>query len=192
MAYLILGLVLFIGAHAIPTRQSLRDSLVRGMGEVGYKGLMSLVSLAGFVLIAWGFGHYRSQGYIQVWDPPAGLRHLTVLLMLPAMICLVAAYLPGRIKAKLKHPMLAAVKIWALAHLLANGDLGSIILFGALLAWAVYDRISVKRRGVKVATPPEPAVATRNDIIAVVAGTALWGVMIMLHPLLIGVRVFGG
>src|SRR4051812_23122411 len=129
MLILVLGLILFLGAHVLPTRRPLRDALVARTGEGSYKGLMSLASLVGFVLIAWGFGQYREQGYIQLWTPPAGLRHLTVLLMLPALICVAAAYLPGQIQARLKHPMLVGVKIWAFAHLLANGDLGSMILF---------------------------------------------------------------
>ena len=124
---------------------SLATALIGRLGEGGYKGLYAVVSIVGFVLIAYGFATYRAGGYIQVWDPPTGLRHVALLLMWPAFIALVAAYSPGAIKRRLKHPMLVAVKIWALAHLLANGDLGSIILFGAFLAWAVYDRIAVKK-----------------------------------------------
>ncbi len=136
-----------------------------------------------------GYKAYRAAGYIDVWTPPTGMRHLTILLMWPAMICLVAAYVPGEIKRRLKHPMLVAVKIWALAHLLSNGDLGSIILFGSFLGWAVYDRISVKRR-VDANGPAVTPGGRRNDVVAVVAGTILWVLfMFVLHPLLIGVPV---
>lgn len=193
MLLLILGLILFLGAHTLPTLPALRANLVSSMGENGYKGLMTVLSLAGFVLIVWGFGSYRGAGYIQIWEPPTGLRHLTVLLMLFSFIALAASKgPPGNIRYRLKHPMLVAVKIWALAHLLANGDLGSVILFGALLAWAVYDRISVKRRGAQLPPTPDPAHALRNDAITVVIGVVAWGAMIALHPLLIGVGVFGG
>jgi len=99
---------------------------------------------AGLVLIVWGFAHYRATGWIDVWYPPKALKHITVALMLPAVILVVASYLRGRIYLTLKHPMLAGVKLWAAAHLLANGDLGSIILFGSFLGWAVFDRISLK------------------------------------------------
>ena len=103
------------------------------MGEGGYKGVYSVVSLAGLALIVWGFAHYRATGWIDVWHPPAALKHVTDGLMLPAVILVVASYIRGRIYATLKHPMLAGVKLWAAAHLLANGDLGSIILFGSFL-----------------------------------------------------------
>jgi uncharacterized membrane protein len=193
MLLLILGLILFLGAHSLPTVPALRANLVSSMGENGFKGLMTVLSLVGFVLIVWGFGSYRGAGYIPLWNPPAGLRHLTILLMLFSFIALAASKgPPGNIRYRLKHPMLVAVKIWALAHLLANGDLGSVILFGAVLAWAVYDRISVKRRGAQLPPPPDPVHAVRNDVITVVIGVIAWGAMIALHPLLIGVPVIGG
>jgi uncharacterized membrane protein len=114
-----------------------------------------------------------------------------MLLMLPVFILLLAAYLPGEIKAKLRHPMLAAVKFWALAHLIANGDLASMILFGSFLAYAVFDRIALKRRaGAEVPAIPDPAIARRNDIISIVGGLVLYVVfLVWLHPLLIGVSV---
>ena len=116
------------------------------MGEGGYKIGYTLASVVGLALIVWGFAHYRATGWIDVWNPPTALKHVTVALMLPAVILVVASYIRGRIYTTLKHPMLAGVKLWAAAHLLANGDLGSIILFGSFLAWAVFDRISLKRR----------------------------------------------
>ena len=130
----------------------------RPYGEGPDKGLDPLVSLLGVVLIAVGFGRYRAAGYIPVWDPPTWTRHLALLLVWFAFVSVAAAYLPGRIKARLKHPMLTGVKIWALAHLLANGDLGSILLFGAILVWAVLARISAKRRD---EGPPHGAPAAR-------------------------------
>ncbi len=189
MPTLIAGLVLFLGVHTLTTLREMRAGLVERLGPGLYKGIYSLVSLIGFVLIVLGYKAYRAAGYIDVWTPPTGMRHLTILLMWPAMICLVAAYVPGEIKRRLKHPMLVAVKIWALAHLLSNGDLGSIILFGSFLGWAVYDRISVKRR-VDANGPAVTPGGRRNDVVAVVAGTILWVLfMFVLHPLLIGVPV---
>ena len=142
------------------------------------------------MLIVWGFGAYRAGGYTQVWNPPVWTRHLATPLVWFAFVAFAAAYLPGRIKRALKHPMLAGLKIWAFAHLLANGDLGSMLLFGALLAWAVAARISTKRRD-EVRDHGGPAAAPagwRNDILAIVIGTALYLVfLIWLHPLLIGV-----
>ncbi len=192
MTLLILGLLLFVGIHAFSMARGQRAALIARMGEGPYKGLYSLVSLLGVVLIAVGFGRYRAAGYIPVWDPPTWTRHLALLLVWFAFVSVAAAYLPGRIKARLKHPMLTGVKIWALAHLLANGDLGSILLFGAILVWAVLARISAKRRdeGPPHGAPAAPPAGFRNDALAVVIGTvayvafALW-----LHPLLIGVAV---
>jgi len=126
---LVVGLVIFLGMHSFSMARRNRAALIARIGEGPYKGLYSLVSLLGVVLIAIGYGQYRASGYIPVWDPPAWTRHLALILVWLAFICLAAAYLPGRIKVRLKHPMLAGVKIWALAHLLANGDLGSILLF---------------------------------------------------------------
>jgi uncharacterized membrane protein len=116
------------------------------MGDGGYKIGYTLASVAGLALIIWGFANYRATGWIDVWTPPTAFKRITVALMLPAIILVVAAYIRGRIYTTLKHPMLTGIKLWAAAHLLANGDLGSIILFGSFLAWAVFDRISLKRR----------------------------------------------
>lgn len=194
MTLLILGLVLFFATHLFTMAREPRAALVGRLGEGPYKGLYSLLALAGIVLIWIGFGRYRATGWIEIWTPPVFTRHLALLLVWPAFILVVAAYLPGRIKARLKHPMLAGVKIWALAHLLANGDLGSILLFGSFLAWAVAARIGVKRRDEArdhggEAAPP----SARNDILAVVIGTVLFLVFaIWLHPLWIGVPAWPG
>lgn len=191
MTLLILGLAIFLGTHSFSMARGARAALIARIGEGSYKGLYSLVSVAGIVLIAVGYGQYRAGGYIPVWDPPVWTRHLALLLVLIAFICFVAAYLPGHIKHRLKHPMLAGVKIWALAHLLANGDLGSILLFGAVLAWAVMARISAKRRDVAAQHGGTAAPAGwRNDILAVVIGAAVYVAFVAwLHPLLIGVSV---
>ena len=191
MTLLVLGLILFLGTHAFSMARSRRAAVVGRVGEGAYKGLYSLLSLAGVVLISIGYGQYRASGYIPVWDPPVWTRHLALLLVLIAFICFVAAYLPGHIKARLKHPMLAGVKIWALAHLLANGDLGSILLFGSFLVWGVAARISVKRRDVAAQHGGTAAPAgIRNDVLAVAIVTAVYVAFVFwLHPWLIGVPV---
>jgi uncharacterized membrane protein len=175
--------------------RSQRAALVSRLGEGGYKAAFSAVSLLGLVLIVVGYGHYRAGGYIEVWQPPTFARHLALPLVWLAFIMVAAAYLPGRIKARLKHPMLAGVKLWAFAHLIANGDLGSMLLFGSFLAWAVAARISVKRRSVAAAHggPVEPPAGFHNDALAVAVGTAAFLVFaVWLHPVLIGVPVWPG
>lgn len=186
MALLILGLVLFLGAHTFTTMRRARAAVVGRLGEGGYKGLYSLVSGAGLVLIVIGFGSYRSAGYIQVWNPPRAIFHpIALVLLWLAFVALVAAYAPpSRIKAILRHPMLAGVKAWALSHLLVNGDLGSILLFGGLLAWAVWDRIALKRRGDAGATYTP---WSRNDLLVVAIGTTAYVLMFWVHDTLIGV-----
>jgi uncharacterized membrane protein len=188
---MILGLVLFLGVHTLTMQRDLRGSFIASMGEGGYKIGYALVSLAGLALIVWGFGHYRAAGMINVWYPPKFLKHITVALMLPAVILVAASYIRGRIYTGLKHPMLAGVKLWAAAHLLANGDLGSIILFGSFLAWAVFDRISLKRR-TDVGAPPIPVGGLANDLIAVAVGfVAYLALAFAFHPVVIGVPVVG-
>jgi uncharacterized membrane protein len=188
---MILGLVLFLGVHTLTTRRDLRGSVIGSMGEGGYKIGYALASLAGLALIVWGFAHYRAGGMINVWYPPRFLKHITVALMLPAVILVVASYIRGRIYTALKHPMLAGVKLWAAAHLLANGDLGSIILFGSFLAWAVFDRISLKRRA-DAGAPPIPVGGLSNDLIAVAVGfVAYLALVFAFHPVVIGVPVVG-
>ena len=157
-------------------------------GEGGYKIVYALVSLAGLGLIVWGFAHYRSTGMIES-GPRRRSKHITVALMLPAVILVVAAYLRGHIYTVLKHPMLAGVKLWAAAHLIANGDLGGIILFGSFLAWAVFDRISLKRRA-DPGGPPIPVGGGVNDLIAVAVGiVAYLALGFVFHPVVIGVPV---
>jgi uncharacterized membrane protein len=188
---MIVGLVLFLGAHTFTTQRKARARAIAAIGEGPYKIAYALVSLAGLVLIVWGFGHYRAGGEISVWTPPRALKHLNVLLMLPAVILVVAAYIRGRIYATLKHPMLAGVKLWAFGHLLANGDLGGIILFGSFLAWAVFDRISLKRRA-DPGAPPIPVGGVGNDLIAVAVGVVVYlALAFAFHPVVIGVPVMG-
>jgi uncharacterized membrane protein len=190
LAILILGLAVFIGTHVITTRRDARARLIARFGEGPYKIAYSIASIVGVLLIAWGFGQYRATGYIPVWEPPAWTRHITALLVLLAVVCVVAAYSPGRIKTTLKHPMLVGVKLWAFAHLISNGDLGSIILFGSILGWAVFDRISLKRR-TDPGGPPVPVGGVRQDIIAVIVGTLIYLLLGWLHPYVIGVAAFG-
>jgi uncharacterized membrane protein len=188
---MIVGLVLFLGVHTLTTQRKLRARFVAAMGESGYKIGYALVSLAGLALIVWGFSHYRASGWIPVWSPPKALKHLNTALMLPAVIMVAAAYLRGRIYATLKHPMLAGVKLWAFGHLLANGDLGGIILFGSFLAWAVFDRISLKGR-TDPGAPPIPVGGVTNDLIAVAVGiVAYLALAFAFHPVVIGVPVIG-
>jgi len=191
LAIMILGLAAFIAPHVFVTRRGARQAVIERVGEGAYKALFSLISILGVILIGWGFARYRATGWIDVWPPPVWMRHVTVALMWPAIIFVVAAYIPGNIKRRLKHPMLVGVKLWAFAHLLSNGDLGSIVLFGGILAWAVFDRISLKRR-TDPGGPPIPVGGWRNDAIAIGVGTAVYIALgLLFHPLVIGVPVFG-
>ena len=191
MVVMLIGLILFLGSHSLGMFPDLRHRLVEGYGLKVFKIGCSLVALIGFVLICYGFGLYRAEGWVQLWTPPKGMRHLSLLLMLFAFIALAASGPKlGYIKMRLKHPMLVGVKTWALAHLLANGDLGGMILFSSLLAWAVVDRISYRWRPADgVVDAPAPNV--RVDMIAVVVGVIAYGAMLFLHPWLIGVAVLG-
>lgn len=192
LAVLVLGLALFIGAHVVVSLRDRRAALIARLGEWPYKGVMSAVSILGVVLIGWGFAEYRAGGeWIELYVPPTWTRHLSAVLVWPAVIMVTAAYIPGNIKRVLKHPMLSGVKLWAVAHLISNGDLGSVLIFGSILAWAVYDRISLKRR-TDPGAPPIPVGGRRNDILAVVVGTILYlALAFVFHPLVIGRAVFG-
>ena len=188
---MILGLILFLGVHTLTTQRELRASVIGSIGEGGYKIAYTLASVAGLALVTWGFANYRADGLIDVWNPPTAFKHITVALMLPAIILVVASYIRGRIYTTLKHPMLTGVKLWAAAHLLANGDLGSIILFGSFLAWAVFDRISLKRRP-DAGGPPIPVGGPGNDLIAIAVGAVAYlALAFAFHPVVIGVPVVG-
>jgi len=187
----IIGLIVFLGAHAFVTMRGARASLVGKIGEGPYKGLFSVVSLVGIVLICYGFAWYRDAGLITLWNPPGWTRHIVEALMWPASIMVTAAYIPGNIKRVLKHPMLAGVKTWAFAHLCANGDLGGIILFGSVLLWAGYDRMTLKHRS-DPGAPPIPEGGMKNDIIAIVVGIVIYLALgFVFHPIVIGLPAFG-
>ncbi|WP_439519907.1 NnrU family protein [Hydrogenophaga sp.] len=194
MAWLIVGLVLFLGVHSVSiVSPHGRHALAGRMGEGGFKGLYSLVSFVALALIVWGYGLAR-QAPVVVYTPPTGLRHAALLLMLPVFVLLLAAYLPGRIQRAAKHPMLLSVKLWATAHLLANGTLADVLLFGGFLAWAVIDRISVKRRAAAGLTRSVPALpgSAANDAIAIVLGLGIYGVFVFwAHAWLFGVSPMG-
>ena len=190
MLPLILGLLLFFAIHLVPTSPSLRDGLVERFGASAYKIGFSVLSLVGFVLIVLGYHKLPLMpGKNPVlWDPPTWTRHIAFLLMVPAMILLVATFVPSRIRTAAKHPMLAAIKFWALAHLLVNGDLGSLVLFGSFLAFAVYDRISVKHRA--AVGPALVSPGPFNDVVVVVVGLVLFALMLVWgHGALIGVPI---
>lgn len=191
MVPLVMGLALFIGVHLVTTQPDLRHGLSQRMGLGAYKGLYSLLSFAGLALIV--LGYHKAQlapGKNPVlWNTPHWGRHIAMLLMLPVFPLLAATYLPGRISAAVRHPMITAVKFWALAHLFVRGDAASILLFAGLLGWAVYDRISLKQREagglVTVKTGPP-----RNDIIAIVLGLAIYAIFLKWgHAAIIGVPI---
>ncbi|MET1415097.1 NnrU family protein [Roseibium sp. HPY-6] len=191
MSLLIAGIILFFGMHVVPMLPAVRSGLSERLGENAYKGLFALVSAVGLGLLIYGYGAARADGPPLVYDPPIWLHHVTMLLMVPVFIFLVAAYVPSKIKRALKHPMLVAVKLWALSHLLTNGDLASVLLFGSFFLWAVADRISVKKRGPGAGQGPavgEPG--KYSDVIVILIGLALYGLFVWkLHVLLIGVPV---
>lgn len=186
MTTLIVGLVLFLGVHSLSiVNEPLRNRLHASLGEAAFKGLYSLASLIGLLLIIWGYAAARMDPTV-IYTPPGWLRHLAMLLLIPVFPLLFATYFPGKIKARLKHPMLAAVKLWALAHLLANGMLQDLLLFGSFLAWAVADRISMKHRTQRP-IPTLPA-SKANDLIAIVGGLAVYVVTVFwAHQWLFGV-----
>jgi len=188
---MIAGLAVFLGTHLVTTQRDLRTAVIARFGASAYKLGYSLLSAIGLLLIVYGFSAYRATGWINIWQPPVAMRHLALTLMLPATIIFVSAYLRGYIWRFMKHPMLVAIKLWAFSHLLANGDLGSIILFGSFLAWAVFDRITLKRRADDGA-PLIPFGGVRNDILAVIVGLVVYVALVFaFHPAVIGVAVVG-
>lgn len=189
MVYLMVGLVLFLGVHSVRIfGDNWRTRTIAGMGALPWKGLYSLLSLAGFVLIVWGFGQARQQP-VQLWSPPVAMRHLASLLTLISFVLLAAAYVPGNgIKARLHHPMVLAVKVWALAHLLANGNMAHVLLFGAFLAWAVLNFSAARKRDRLAGTVYAPGKASATAITVVVGVVAWAAVAFWLHGLLIGIR----
>ncbi len=190
MLVLVLGIIGLLGGHTRTTFRETRTGLIERFGVRPYKAAYALASVVGFALIVWGFSLYRAEGLIHVWTPPTWTRHLTIPLMWFAFVALACMNpAPGRIRGWLRHPMLVSIKIWALAHLLANGDAGGMLLFGSFLAWAVFDRIAVKKRGDLGA--PRISSFTRADGVALGVGTLAYVAMLYLHPVLIGVPVIG-
>jgi len=192
MSYLILGLAIFLAAHSVRiVAEDWRIRQIERLGPNGWKGIYTIVSLIGFGLMVWGYGLTR-QSPVDVWMPPLWTRHLAALLTLPAFLLLAAAYVPrNRVKSTLHHPMILGVKIWALSHLVANGRLGDLVLFGAFLLWAVLDFRAARQRDRKLGTQ-YPGGTLAGDAITVVVGLAAWvAFALYLHAWLIGVRPFG-
>ena len=192
MTYLIIGLVLFLGVHSVRiVADDQRTRWQQRWGANTYKGIYSAVSLAGFFLIVWGFGLARETPVV-LWSPPTGMRHLAALLTLIAFVLLAAAYVPrNHIKARLHHPMVLAVKVWALAHLLSNGNVAHVVLFGSFLVWSVVCFSAARRRD-RAQAISYPAGTTNATWATVVLGVVAWGVFAMvLHGLLMGVRPLG-
>jgi uncharacterized membrane protein len=192
MTLLILGLVLFLGVHS--TRifaDGWRTATIARIGEKPWKGVYSVLSIAAFVLLVWGYMRAR-QNPVLLWTPPAGMRHVAALLMVPAFMLFVAAYVPRNwFKAKLHHPQMLSVKVWALAHLLANGMLIDLLLFGAFLVWAVLGYTAARRRD-RAAGTMYAAATAQGTAIAAVAGLVAWAVFAFwLHGWLFGVKPFG-
>ena len=189
MTWLIVGLVLFLGLHSVSiVAPAWRQAQIERRGENAWKGVYSVVSLIGFVALVYGYGQARLSPTV-LYAPPAALRHLSLLLMLPVFVLLIAAYFPGRIRRATRHPMLVAVMLWATAHLLANGTLAAVLLFGGFLVWAAIDRISVAQRSsADQHGAPAAPVRTYNDAIALVGGLAVYVLFIgWAHRWLIGV-----
>jgi uncharacterized membrane protein len=187
MLMLIAGLALFFAAHCVSIVAPFwRDRMLLLVGPAQWKALYALVAIVGFAGIIWGYS-LASQKPITVYAPPLWLRYATFVLMLPVFPLALAAYLPGKIKTATRHPLLAAAKLWATAHLLSNGTLAAVFLFGSFLAWAVADRISLQRR---LPAPIQTLPASRfNDAIAVCGGIALYILFVWrLHLWLIGVQ----
>ena len=193
MAYLLAGLLLFLGVHSLRIfAEGWRAKQIGRIGPLPWKGLVSVLSLAGFVVLVWGWGMAR-QAPVVLWQPPVGMRHAASLLTLLAFVLLAAAYVPGNaIKARLHHPMVLGVKAWALAHLLSNGNVAHVVLFGAFLAWGVLLFIASRRRDRREATVYAPG-RLAPTLVTVVVGVAVWALFAFkLHRMWIGVRPFGG
>ncbi|UZE96072.1 NnrU family protein [Alkalimarinus alittae] len=183
MELLIIGLSIFFLIHLLPTNPTLRSILIRTFGELSYKAVFSVVSLVGFSLMI--YGKYQAE-FVSVWHPPAMLAVVTKLVMLPAMVLLVAAYLPSNIKKHTRHPMLLGVSLWAGGHLLINGDMASILLFGGFLMYAVIDSTSVNARGVTLQVETKPL---WNDVIVLILGGLMYALLGMFHQNLFGVSI---
>ena len=189
MAVMLFGLLIFLGVHVLVSLRGVRAVLMDRLGAAQYRGLFSLLAATGVGLTAYGFALWRAAGSELIWDPPLALRHLVLLLMVFATVAGVSAFVPSHIRAWLKHPLLVAVNAWAFGHLLANGDAASMVLFGSILAWAVYARIAAKRRAEPLPTAPA---GYGGDAIAVAGGLIVYAVLAFwFHPYIVGVPVVG-
>lgn len=192
MALLVLGLVLFLGTHSIRIfAEDFRTATRAKIGENAWKGIYSLVSIAGFLLIAWGYGETR-ESPVDLWYPPIWTRHLAALVTVPSIVLLIATYVPGNhIKAAAKHPMVLAVKLWAFSHLLANGRLGDVILFGSFLIWAVLSFRAARMRD-RASGTTYVGTSVPGDVVTVLVGIGLWALFtFFLHVRWIGVAPLG-
>ena len=189
MTFLILGLILFLGVHSLRIfADPWRTAQIARLGEKPWKGLYSLASIAGFVLLVWGFGRARAATVV-LWSPPAWTHYVALVLTLIAFVLIAAAYVPGtRIKSSVHHPMVLSVKVWAFAHLISNGTLADVVLFGSFLAWSIADFTSSRRRD-RAAGTVYPAGSVGKDAVAVVVGVVAWAVFAFwLHEWWFGVR----
>ena len=192
LMYLAAGLLLFLGVHSVRVfANDWRNQTLARIGEKPFKGVYALLSIVGFVLLVWGYGQARQHG-VMLWMPPVAARHLAALLTLIAFVLLAASYVPGnQIKAKLHHPMVLGVKVWALAHLLANGSLADMELFGSFLLWSVLLFAASRKRDRREHTVYAPGTAGATAL-AVAVGVAAWAAFAFwLHRVLIGVSPFG-
>ena len=189
MGILVLGLVLFLGIHSTRVfADGWRSATIAKMGALPWKGVYSVISIATFLLIIYGYGQARQQPVV-LWTPPAGMKHLTALLMLPVFVLFVATYVPrNQIKAKLHHPQVLSVKLWALAHLLSNGNLADVLLFGGFLAWAVLSFRAARQRD-RAANVVYPAGTLSGTLVCLGVGLAVYLAFVFgLHAWLIGVN----
>lgn len=192
MTILVIGLIVFLGVHSVRIfADDWRAARVARIGEGPWKGLYSLASVVGFVLIVWGYGQARGDQAV-LWSPPDWTRPLAIALTFIAFVLVVATYVPGtRMKSRLGHPMLAGVTVWAFAHLIANGTLAAVVLFGSFLSWAIAD-FAVSRRRDLATGASYPAGSLSRDAIALVVGAIAWALFAFyLHGWLIGVRPLG-
>lgn len=183
MTLLIIGLIIFFGIHLVPAVPSLHAGVKARLGENGWKGFMTLIAIAGFVLIVVG---WQRAPYVPVYAPPEFGQWMPRVLMLPALILLAAAYIPSNIKRFTRHPMLWGTVLWAVAHLFANGDLRSVMLFGAFLAWSLFDMWSANRRGARLRAERVPWF---HELVILATGLAAYGLIARFHGALFGVPV---
>lgn len=191
-ATFLVGLVLFLAVHSVRiVADGWRSDMIARLGPLPWKGLIAVLSLLGFVLLVWGYGESRAVP-MTLWVPPSWTRYLVAVLTLPAFVLVAAAYVPGnRLKAAIGHPMVAGVKLWALAHLLANGNLADVVLFGSFLVWSALSFSAARRRD-RLAGRTYPAGPAARTMILLGIGIVAWALFAkVLHGLLIGIEVFG-